>query len=235
VGLADRDYMRERREPGRPAFAPPEPTLRITLWSIVSWIGIAILCFRAISWWNHRHDKPVIPPSSPADVVIPVGAQPSERPEPRAAGVSPNRASVITTPSTTYDEPRSNVTAVKRCVVAGKTTFTDGPCSAEATTSTMTIHTQRNVADSSRSVPVQPPVSVPNVIVNAPPPIVIQAAPQPDPYFVAEQQRKAECAFHEESIKSIDIQARQALSGQQQDYLAAERKKHRDEQYRLRC
>jgi hypothetical protein len=39
----------------------------------------------------------------------------------------------------------------------------------------------------------------------------------------------------EEEITRIDQRARQPLPAQEQDWLAAKRKKARDEQFRLRC
>jgi hypothetical protein len=48
-------------------------------------------------------------------------------------------------------------------------------------------------------------------------------------------QRQALCQAYEQEIKWTDERARQPLSGQEQDWLAAKRKKARDEQFRLRC
>lgn len=47
--------------------------------------------------------------------------------------------------------------------------------------------------------------------------------------------RKAQCDALDARIKHYDAMARQPQSGQMQDWISAERKKARDQQFRLRC
>jgi hypothetical protein len=47
--------------------------------------------------------------------------------------------------------------------------------------------------------------------------------------------QRAACEYHAAAIRAIDARARQAISAWEQDELAARRKKHRDEEFRLRC
>ena len=47
--------------------------------------------------------------------------------------------------------------------------------------------------------------------------------------------RKAQCDALDARVKHYDAMARQPQSGQMQDWISAERKKVRDQQFRLRC
>ena len=231
MGLQDRDYMRERREPER-VFAPPEPSLRSSLMSILIWVAVALVCYKAVAWWKEERQRqraatrtapapsPAVPRSdaitAPARVAGPTASPPVYRAPPH----QPAPAAALPAPS--------QVT-VNRCVVNGRTTFSDAQCGPEAAATRITVNASQNAADGLRNAP---------AVIQAPPrsamapPVAHQPAAEPVNDFAV---RKATCDWLEHAIAAIDAQARQPISAAQQDYLAAERKRHRDEQFRLRC
>jgi hypothetical protein len=88
----------------------------------------------------------------------------------------------------------------------------------------LTIHRRQNVSDGLPNAP---------QFIQRPSPIAqVDAAPTRQDSNV---QRQTLCQSYEQEIKGIDERARQPLSGQEQDWLAAKRKKARDEQFRLHC
>ncbi|MBK0391353.1 hypothetical protein [Ramlibacter algicola] len=117
-----------------------------------------------------------------------------------------------------------------KCILGGRVTFSDGPCEPGAQTSVVTLQ-EPNVADPVRQVQstltqTQPP---PQAHSGA------AAAANVSDHRDASIDRRAECAALEQAVLSIDAQARQPQSAAMQDWLASERKKHRDRQFALRC
>jgi hypothetical protein len=111
-------------------------------------------------------------------------------------------------------------------VINGVTTYaeTESDCVARSKPTVVRIDPRQNLSD-----------GLPNA------PYIIQR-PSPAPQEVAvpatvdpNVQRKLVCQAYEEEIKRIDAHARQPLSGAEQDWWAAKRKKARDEQFRLHC
>jgi hypothetical protein len=237
MGIADRDYMRERHRearahPGRPG--PPEPSATSTLWYILFFLSIAFLGYKAASWWDSTHPKG---PKRPAPHLAiapaaPVAARGSPVPEPRQRipGVNPNLtgswdANRPMAPNAPAPTPAATTIVIK-CVINGVTTYADSEsdCLARAKATVVTIHARQNLSD---GLP-----SAPQIIQRPSPMAQLDAAPTgPDPNI----QRQALCQSYEQEIKWMDERARQPLSGQEQDWLAAKRKKARDEQFRLHC
>lgn len=239
MGLADRDYMRERarrREHGerrvrqlsdRP-FTPPEPTVGSTLQYVFGFVALAYLCVKGFHWWADNHQPPPRPRaaiSAPAPQVTP---QEQAKRFPQLTGNwDPSRR----VPTYERIPAPPALTVVTKCVANGRVTFSDGPCEAGASVSHITVNGSRNVADAQ---PVSPPPST--MVAPAQRLVAIEASPPtaspegPDPAA-----RQAECAFHEQAIQSIDVRARQPLGPAEQDWLSAKRKEHRDAQFRLHC
>ncbi|MGE0498948.1 MAG: hypothetical protein AB7I35_14580 [Ramlibacter sp.] len=225
MGFADRDYAHARQE-GERVFSAPEPSALSTLWIILFWGVMALACYRAITWWQQGQQQPRTPP--PAASAQPA-APPSApgRAEP-AARQSPAQASrqLPPTPPTAEQPDSVQPAQVTKCIVNGLTTYTDQPCPSNARAVAVNVNPAVNVVD---RVPASPAaLPLPEAIAQGTPP---PAAPAEAP----EQWKKRVCAYHDDAIKWIDARARQPLSAWEQDDLAARRKKHRDEQYRLRC
>jgi hypothetical protein len=233
----DRDYMRERhrktnKHAGRSG--PPEPSATSTLWNILFFVAIAFLGYKAAGWWDSTHAKGanrVAPMVSVRPAAATVPAAPAvPAPQRRAPAVdanltgnwNPNRPVAPSAPAPTT----AATTIVIKCVINGVTTYaeSESDCVARAKATVVIIDPQQNLSD-----------GLPNAaqIIQRPSPSVqVNAAPAAvDPNV----QRKAFCQAYEEEIKQIDAHARQPLSGAEQDWWAAKRKKARDEQFRLRC
>jgi hypothetical protein len=234
MGLSDRDYMRERRKPSEHEWLSrlQEPSATSTLYYILFFLSIAFLGFKAASWWESTHPKRRIQPAPTISIAPAAPAAPAAlaapKPQRHASAVHPNVAGnwdanrrvgpSAPTPAVT--------TIVIKCVINGMTTYaeSESDCLARAKATVITIDTRQNLSKGLPNAPqiIQRPSPAPQM--NAPP-----AAVDPN------MQRQALCQSYEQEIKWIDARARQPLSGQEQDWLAAKRKKARDEQFRLHC
>lgn len=222
MGLADRDYMHERRDGDNKVlhFRPvPKKTSVVT---IVLYLVVTLyLLFKAALWWQDNQLQKRMP-ASPA-AVIPAEVPPKAEPPrtfapqiPRAAQAEPNQPPA---PGT-----------VSKCVVNGKVTYSDAACPQEAIVGSVKL------TPIHRDTASQKPMAVSS------PPVVSQqsdAASEPQPTLHAPMQaapaKTAECRHLDEVVKQIDKQALQPLTLQQQDLLRVDRKKARDRQFFLGC
>ena len=113
---------------------------------------------------------------------------------------------------------------VTRCVQAGRTTFTDGPCPPGAQQSEVRVRRNQNLADGFRPPPA---AAAPARAVPPPQASAAPAAPALDP--------RAECATLARQIEQWDALARRPQSGQSQDWITARRNEARTRQFSLRC
>ena len=118
--------------------------------------------------------------------------------------------------------------AVVKCVAKGVTTYATSvaDCPARAEVTSVAIDPELNITEGIRDAPSI--LRAQSAVTQAP---AIPSGTATDPNW----DRKAVCAAYEEEIKAIDERARQPLSAWEQDYLAAKRKKARDQQFRLGC
>jgi hypothetical protein len=223
MGLADRDYMRERRQEDR-HFTPPEQSMRSTLWTVLFWVALTFLVYKAVVWWQSRPTPPRQPVSS--HVSPPPVLTPSTRQShPQLTGNwDPNR----TVPTSIPPPPVNEARTISKCVVNGVITYSDGACPHGVPTARLTIDSSRNVADALPSHQRQepPPQAVIQPVAEAVP------AENMSPDFAS---KRALCLQLDEAVNYVDARARQALPAHEQDRLAAERKRYRDEQFRLHC
>jgi hypothetical protein len=234
LGLADRDYMRERRDQVRekPLFTPPETSssagiLRMAFY----WVATGYLVYRAALWWGTEPHKPPTKaasnPQPPVQQAAPDNRRSNERSNSDAGAGAASRPQRAEYPSPAETRQSASHTTVTRCIVNGQTTFTDGSCPTGSISSQLTVNGSQSMSDavpSSREASPSPPAFT-----------VPSAEPQQSTASLDHMMIKQQCASHESSIRRIDIEARQPLPGATQDRLAAERKWHRDQQFRLRC
>ena len=226
MGLADRDYMRERDRAYRPP-GPPELTLFSALKYILVFVAITYWCVKGFYWWTDSRRLPQLAVPPPTAVTQPTPEDQAKR-YPQLKGnwdptrVAPTYQSVLQVP---------NTTTVSKCVRNGRVTFSDGPCEPGASASRVAVNGEQNIVDGMRMPAPSHAPTAPMRQVAA-----IESSPQletpaaPDPAFL-----QAQCASHEQAIQAIDARARQPLSAGEQDWLSARRKEHRDAQFRLRC
>jgi hypothetical protein len=219
MGLADRDYMRERREKREDfqAWDSPEKSASTTLWCILATLAMAYGGYKAWNWWAASH----LPRAAVAAPAASSGRSPATLP--KLTGDWDGNRPLIPATSRATAAPG---TVVIKCVANGAISYvaSEADCAAQAKAIIVRIDPKQNLSD-----------GLPNAeqIIRQPSPHAqIDVAPAGlDPNI----QRQALCQAYEQEIKSIDTRARQPLSGQEQDWLAAKRKKARDEQFRLRC
>lgn len=213
--LADKDYMKEREERDYPGpWGPADLSVTYTLCLVLASCAIAYAGYKAWDWWAATHSKSVAP------VAIGAPAFPNPVIHPSVTEKRESHRTVVNAASTTTG------TVVIKCVVNGSTAYvaSEADCAAQAKRTKVSVDPQQNLSD-----------GLPNAeqVIRRPsfsPQVEMQIL-EPDPNV----QRTARCQAYEQEIKSIDERARQPLSGQEQDRLAANRKKARDEQFRLHC
>lgn len=115
---------------------------------------------------------------------------------------------------------------VSKCVVNGKTLYSDNACPQGAAATQVVTKADYNLmagltpAQMAGADHVQP--AAPSMSTLAQSGNLIS-------------DKSSECAFIDSEIKRLDALARQPLSGQTQDWITAERKKLRDRQFRIPC
>ncbi|MFI5447795.1 hypothetical protein [Polaromonas sp. UC242_47] len=209
MGLMDRDYMHDK-DRQRP-FSPP-PDRFSTLSKVFIFVILLFVIYKAADWkLNQRaagiaSQKPVAPIAT-----MPRPAEPPVPPSPQ-------------TPTYQNEsDATSNTRTVTKCVVNGKTTYGDNSCAHGAVTSQVTTRADHNLMVAAR-----PPTVTSTETTFSQEIVVTQSAPSID-------NSKAQCEAIDAQIKGLDAMARQPHSGQMQDWIRGERKKLRDEQFRIPC
>ncbi|WP_177218914.1 hypothetical protein [Polaromonas sp. OV174] len=209
----DRDYMHEERRQ-RP-FSPP-PDRFSTLSKVLIFVAILFLLYQ-VADWKLKSPVPALAakqqsyPQSPSE--LPAAVR-------RAAPASPHQAA----PS--YDYPQtseSSTRTVTKCVVNGKTSYGDGACAQGAVASRVTTRNDHNLMAA-----VRPSANTDSETTFEQTVVVTQSGP-------ALNSTKLICANLDEQIKRLDAMARQPQGAQRQDWISAEKKKLRDQQFRIPC
>lgn len=141
MGLQDRDYMRERRSAGRP-FSPPKPARTPALTIVLVFVMSLFALYKGADWWlDHRatHMQPVAA-MSPAAVPRESDTPPAQRPThfayPAAQEPPP-------------EAPRS----VTKCVVNGRTSYSDAECPRGAAARIVTSQSDLRATQASATIP----------------------------------------------------------------------------------
>ena len=228
MGLADRDYMQERRPRGEGPFTPPPsaggtPALHI----ILIWLLVGLVLWTLANWFlTHQRATQRFAAPPPA-----AQSQPAAKaPAPQAAWATEDRYPTNTQPSR-RNYPAAGNQQVIKCTAGGKTTYSDAPCPIGALATAVQI--------------TQAPPVPPQLLRSAPPPnqtpdnwpqqpIVIVQAPQA-PVVDTTAMRQLGCKALDDEIKRLDSWARQPNSGQTQDLIRDKRKRVRDRQFEIHC
>ena len=228
MGLADRDYMRERRPRGDGLFTPrPSAGGTPALHIILIWLLVGLVLWIAANWFlTHQRATQRLAAPPPA-----AQSQPAvEAPAPQAALPTEDRYPANTQAYRQNNPAASNQQVIK-CTAGGKTMYSDTPCPIGALATAVQITQAPPVPPQPlRSAP--PPTQTP---ANWPqPPIVIVQAPQ-TPVVDPSAMRQLECKALDDEIKRLDSWARQPNSGQTQDLIRDRRKRARDRQFEIHC
>lgn len=228
MGIADRDYIHERKEPtfekGRTSKGQSrvghKSDFRSKTWMILTTLSILFLIYKSFLWWesSSQMNRKSVENVSVVTPENPVPTYQSDAPK----VIQPRRQS----PSAALEQIQPGQRNVTKCIVNGKVMFTDNACPTGATATSVTVHTA-NVGT------VQPSY------ISPPPPDAQFAAPSVIQQTTVVNQgpsaKEFECPMLTQLIDRIDVLARQPQSAQTQDQLSAERKRLRSRQFALGC
>jgi hypothetical protein len=212
MGLIDRDYMHEKRRQ-RP-FSPP-PERFSTLGKVIVFV-VALFVLYKIADWKLTQQAASLAAKSTLAAVPKTIQRPVEAP-------------ATTFPPVPLDQSPSSQTAntqtVIKCVVNGKTSYADSACPQGAVKTHVTTRADQNLMTA-----VRPATEMQTEEAVSQPLAVARNNPSPDAAA-----KKAECQMLIARIEQLDSMSRQPQSAQMQDWIKDERKKARDQQFRLPC
>jgi hypothetical protein len=209
MGFKNSDTLREpdRQRP----FSPP-PANSGTWGTVLIVVAILFAVYKMVEWnFDQRQAEPA---GTPAASDAPKMIQPAPEPQRQAATPAPPKLNV----------PGTHV--VNKCVVNGKTSYGNGACAPGATASLLTTRDSHNLMAAVRPEAItlsEATVSQPDAVVKSGRAISIDSA------------KKSQCQALDATVKNLDAQSRQPQGPQMMDWIKAERKKARDQQFRLSC
>ncbi|XAH23642.1 hypothetical protein AAFF27_00175 [Xylophilus sp. GW821-FHT01B05] len=209
MGLDDRDYLHQRREPAPAALRPPaEPSVGGILARMV--IGVLVLAglYKASDYlWEWRGQAVIAAPAL-------------EAPRAPAGPVLPSTAFAEPSPS-----PQAPAKTFSKCTAAnGRVSYSDGACPPGSRRSPLQLVPEQNLVRGERApsaLPVLPPV-----------PATRRASPA---VAEAPDATAQQCQRLAQRVVQLDAQARRPQDPQYQDWLRTERQAARDQQFRLQC
>jgi hypothetical protein len=227
MGLADRDYMRNRRRAGSGVdvtdvsfLRPKEERSAASILTIVlTWLLLLFALYKGAGWW--LNEQPIPKATLPMLETSPAPARPA--PVPKQEIPSPPLAARPAAPAAA---PAHVPNVITKCTINGKTTYSDAVCPKGGVLGTVEIDPHQNVFEAPRVAPTRPSAQEP-----APP----QRTTDSETNHNIHANRKAECELLGQHITRLDAWARQPQSAQSQDRIREERKLARDRQFQLRC
>ncbi len=237
MGLDDRDYMRERsrrtfdrlvKDKDRP-FTPP-PTSPSLLSMILFWIGIALALYQVYGWWErHKLQRPPEHIGRMQAAEAPTLANERQAVVPSPTPVRPSeliRGDDALPQATEVPRQETGGTIYLCRDYSGGTFWASDHCNRhngliETMVSVppgMPFQQQVAIAEQRRQT-----LASPTSVYTAATPA---AAPVPN---------KLLCESLDTRVNELDAMARQPQSPGMQDWIRQERRKSRDEQYRLHC
>jgi hypothetical protein len=227
MGLADRDYMRDRHRAGSgvdvtdvPFTGPAEGRSAASILTMVlTWLLLLFALYKGTDWWLNQ--RPPSKATLPTIEVSPAPARPA--PAPKQEPLSPL---LEARPATPVAAPAYVPNVITKCTINGKTTYSDAVCPKGGVLGTVEIDTNQNVFEAPLMAPTRP---------SAQEPAPQQRTTDSGPNVNIHANRKAECELLEHHIARLDAWARQPQSAQSQDRIREERKLARDRQFQLRC
>lgn len=200
------------REPDRQRPFSPPPTNSGTWGTVLIVVAVLFAVYKMAEWkFDQRTAEPA---GAPAASAAPQMIQRDAKPPKQAALPAPPKPSV----------PGTHI--VTKCVVNGKTSYGDGTCTPGATASLLTTRDNHNLMTAVQPeaiTPLEAAVAQPDAVVQSSPTVPIASA------------KKLQCQALEATVKNLDAQSRQPQGPQMMDWIKAERKKARDQQFRLSC
>lgn len=227
MGLADRDYMRDRARDGERRSArifknSTESSATSILWMVLTWMSIFFLLFKAFSWWEANRTVPA------RHTVIEQRRNPPAA-ESNATSVRTPQPSSLRPGSPASFEPYQEATedfSVAKCVGRTGTSYSDGPCPAGTAATRVAAGTQTNISDglTRRTTREQ----------SQSPVVVTTSADLPLP-SIEPSNLLAQCKSLTEELNRFDVIARQPLSGAMQDWIRDQQRALQSRKFALKC
>jgi len=194
--------------------SPFTPAPKRNFWPLVLVMMTVVMAF-AVWFWQQRQGSANKLPDVPLSAF-----EPSPMPKANLPTAPPDR------PTAPLRNPPAAAQTISKCVLKGKTTYSDGPCPEGAKAQHLAVHPDENLMQAPVSASAQPPTNA--VATQAPTPVIVQA-PQPAVDVLVT------CRQLERRIEELDALARQPQLAQTQDWITAEKREARDRQFRLKC
>jgi hypothetical protein len=215
MGLMDRDYMHEKRRQ-RPFNPPPERSSALrTLIQVLVFVVSLFVLYKIAEWILVQQAASVAAQRTTA--AVPKTSQ--------LPAKTPTATSPLVPPYESISGQPANPQTVNKCVVNGKTSYGDNACPQGAVKTQLTTRTDQNLMNAVRPAAVMQTEDASNQ-----PPAAARNTSSPDAAA-----KKAECQMLNAQIEHLDSMSRQPQSAQMQDCIKDERKKARDQQFRLPC
>ncbi|MDP2407273.1 MAG: DUF4124 domain-containing protein [Hydrogenophaga sp.] len=256
------DWMREGVQNDAP-FKPPEPGKLGTVLSIAAAIAVLVAFYVGYGWWDARRAAASRPDSTqPFSVQLPTAARSVAAPGSAPAPPTQRIHAAPASPPQVASEGMHKCVVQGRVLYtdepcppgAEASTVAQAPAPSRPSTITLYLckatdgglfwtrqHCHQRRAWVERTVTVPADRSFDEQVAWARERRAALAAPRPLPpvamterHEVA-QDRTLQCKALNERVTRLDAYARQPLSAGQQDWARSERKKARDEQFRLHC
>lgn len=218
MGLMDRDYMNEKR--ARQALNPaPKKSAASTLFMVLVFVAALFFLYQLADWQLNKRASGIAAQSAPK--VQPTPGQPPSRQEAFTLLGEPGPRPYQDAP-----EPVVGNRVVTKCIVNGKTSYSDAPCASGAVATQVTTRADHNIM-----APVRVATSTTTETTYSPAPVVTTQNNAPSDYTA----KKIECQSLDSHIQHLDSMSRQPQGAQMMDWIRDERKKARDRQFRIPC
>lgn len=200
----DPDFMKNSPRDG-PFRPPPDNSITPWLGGLLVVTGLLYLGYKSADWWNEQAVKNRQVVSTPNALPPPHQAQPQQSEQ---------------TPQT-----NSGARIIAKCVINGKTTYSDGACAQGAAASQVVTKADHNLV---AGLTQEQMATVKRIDAQAATAITIT---QNSPVVT----NTAECKALDVHIAHLDAMARQPQEAQVQDWIKERRKTARDRQFAIRC
>lgn len=218
MGLMDRNYMNEKRS--RQAFTPAsKKSAASTLFMVLVFVAALFFLYKLADWQLNKRASSFAAQSAPQ--VQPTPGQPPSRQEafPLLGEPGPR-------PYQDAPEPIVGNRVVTKCIVNGKTSYSDAPCASGAVATQVTTRADHNIM-----APVRVTTTVATETTYSPAPAAVAQATAPSDYAA----KKLECESLDARVQYLDSMGRQIQGAQTMDWIRDERQKARDKQFRIPC
>lgn len=206
----------ERRE--RPFTSATEKASMGTLLMAFVFVASLFLLYKFADWSHDKQVNDAAAHAATSALAAPMAAASRE-------GEAAALAALVPSPGAGTAVPEANPHVVTKCTVNGKTSYGDGPCAHDAVTTLVTTRPESNLL---ASTPVDRTPRPETALRPAP---VVAQVNGPSAY----EAKRAECQVLDAQINNLDAMSRQPQTAQAMDRIAQERRKARDQQFRIQC